>query len=435
MPGRPEKKNSVKVAWFTFSVLLLSMVLFIAPLSAASNTVTFMAPSTIFQPELQEAFALFEQRTGLTVEPLQVASWVELNDKIVTMSAAGVPPDVVYGDDLRIFAFAEQNLLQPIESYIARDNLNLNAYPRPVVEGIRVRGNIYSLPTAVSIYGVFYNTDIFAKYGQHDLPTDWSTEEFRWEDFVAIGKKMTQDTNGDGQIDLYGTHSFGSYGGFNQIGLWNAQDCDFDRTRYLGTDPKVINALNQIMSIYTEHKFQGGNFLTSTAAMQVLQSYYVNNLRTQMLAGNVINWKVGVMPKAEARVSQGAFLSIGIPKGSSNKDNAWRLVRFLAYDTEGAILFTRAENRTPLLMETMRDYLERWNVMMPGSNVKVFADATQVIWRWNLMSGYGGTEIGNILNTTWSKIRNGQVSVQQAIQEIAPQIQAILDDAQAFRSN
>ncbi len=426
-------KRSGHVKKYLIAVLVLVVLSMIAvPVSvaaSAANKLTVIGCGVNFGPEMQQAFDLFTARTGVSIDLVPVTSWEDVTQKVITMSAAGVPLDVVYGDDLRIFAFAEQKLLQPIDTLIARDGMNMRVYPAPVVEGMKVRGNLYSLPTAVSINGLFYNADLFDKFGQRHLPTDWSSQEFNWDEFIAIAKKMTIDTNGDGKTDQYGLHGFGSYGGFNQIGLWNAQDTDFNRTRYNGSDPQVLKALGQIMSIYTEHKVHGGNFLNGTAAMLTVQSYYVNNIRTQMDKGSFFSWKIGVLPRAETRVSQSAFLSLGITAGSKNTENAWKFIRFLTYDTEGALLFTRAENRTPVLRETMRDYLQRWAQLMPNSNLQVFTDATSVVWRWNLMSGYGSTEIGNMLNKTWSRIRSG-ASIQTAMLEITPQIQAILDDGQ-----
>jgi multiple sugar transport system substrate-binding protein len=343
------------------------------------------------------------------------------------MSAAGVAPDVVYGDDLRIFSFAEQKLLHPIDDLIVRDRVNMQVYPAPVVQLMKVREHYYSLPTAVSIYGTFYNVNSLDRHGIPPLPTNWFTDEFTWEDFVAAAKKMTYDSNGDGVNDYWGLHGFGSYGGYNQIGLWGVQDIDPNRTQYRGTDPEVVQAVEEIMKLYTEYNVRGGAFLNGTAAMQVVQSYYVNNIRTQMESGNMFEWRLGVLPKAKQRVSQGAFLSIGMSAHSNNKEEAWQLIRFLAYETEGAMLFTRAENRTPMLRDTMRDYLQRWERLMPGSNLAVFTDATAVMWRWYLMTGYGATDIGDILNQSWTRIRTGQVSAKADLEAITPVIQAILD--------
>jgi len=90
--------------------------------------------------------------------------------------------------------------------------------------------------------------------------------------------------------------------------------------------------------------------------------------------------------------------------------------------------FTRAENRTPVLRATVRDYLERWNELAPGCNPQVFTDAVNVLWKWRLVSGYGGTQISQIITPMWYKMRAGSIGIMEGVLQITPQIQAILDD-------
>ncbi|HHT27375.1 MAG TPA: extracellular solute-binding protein, partial [Firmicutes bacterium] len=131
-----------------FFTILIAFVLYAVPITAAQKKITFMGFTANFGPELEEAFALFTERTGIVIEQIPVASWPDMNQKFITMSAAGVAPDVVYGDDLRIFSFAEQKLLHPIDDLIVRDRVNMQVYPAPVVQLMKVRGHYYSLPTA-----------------------------------------------------------------------------------------------------------------------------------------------------------------------------------------------------------------------------------------------------------------------------------------------
>ncbi len=420
--------------WLTILVFLgslLAMVLQAVIVTGAPAPLTFLGPVGTWGPQLQEAFKLFTARTGVPINVIAAASWDEENDKVLTMSAGGVPPDIIYGDDERIFGFAEQGLLQSLDTLIARDNVNLRVYPTPVVEGLRVRGSLYSMPTAVSIFGMFYNTDQFDKAGQRYLPTNWLGQELGWDEYVALLKKLTLDTNGDGTPEQYGVQAFGM--GFNMIGLWGAQDIDEERTRYNGSDPQVIEALTQVASLSAVLKVGGGVFLSGTATMLPSQTWYLNSMRTAMGKGGFFNWKLGILPKGTARAAQSSFMSLGISVGSNNKENAWKLLRFLAYDVEGALLFTQAENRTPVLRETVRDYLQRWNQLAPGCNPQVFTDAVDVLWKWRLVSGYGGTQITAIFTPMWYKMRAGQISIREGIATITPQIQAILDDAKRHR--
>jgi len=59
----------------------------------------------------------------------------------MTMAVSGDPPDVIYGDDERIFGFAELNLLASLEGLAARDGINWRVYPQQVLDGLRVDEN------------------------------------------------------------------------------------------------------------------------------------------------------------------------------------------------------------------------------------------------------------------------------------------------------
>jgi arabinosaccharide transport system substrate-binding protein len=60
-------------------------------------------------------------------------------------------------------------------------------------------GTIYGIPTHIGTGVIFYNTELFEKAGVEidNIKT--------WSDYVAAGKKLTKDIDGDGQIDQWMT--------------------------------------------------------------------------------------------------------------------------------------------------------------------------------------------------------------------------------------
>ncbi len=211
------------------------------------------------------------------------------------------------------------------------------------------------------------------------------------------------------------------------LGMWNANDVDRDRTRYLGNTPEVIRALTFTTSLWLEHNVVGGNFLQSTSAMQPVQPYYLNNIVQASEQGTAPSWSLGILPKGDVRSSQSAFHSLGIASASKNTAEAGRLLRFLAYDPEGTVLFTRAENRVPVIREAVRDYVRRWSERAPGSNPQVFTEAVNVLWDWRVVSGRGASQILNLETEAWNLIRTRQKSVADAIAFIEPRVQAALE--------
>jgi ABC-type glycerol-3-phosphate transport system substrate-binding protein len=398
-------------------------------ITGASNRISLIGTSATWGPELDQSLEVFTARTGIDTELLQIVDWSELLPKLITMTAGGIAPDLVYGDSIRIMEMAESGLLTALEGFIATSLINLKNYPPAVLEALRVRGQLYSLPTALSIHATFYNKDQFSKGGVDVLPTNWLGDALGWNEFVAIAKKLTVDRDGDGVPEQYGLGGFGSsYGGFRHLGMWNADDVDHDRTRYLGNTPEVIRALTFAAGLWVEHNVVGGNFLQGTAAMLPIQPYYLNNMVQATEQGTAPSWSLGILPKGDVRASQSSFHSIGMVAASKNVTQAGQLLRFLAYDPEGVILFTRAENRVPAIREAVRDYVQRWSERAPGCNPQVFTEAVNVLWSWRISHGKGADQILKLMTQAWGLIRTGQKSVADAITFIEPGVQAVLGD-------
>ena len=172
------------------AVVTALIVLHTVPMTAAQKKIMFMGNTGYFGPELEDAFAQFTKRTGIAIEQIPVASWPDMNQKFITMSAAGVAPDVVYGDDLRIFAFCRAEApLHPIDDPIARDRVNLRALSGA---GSRIDEGARTLLLAAyrgQHLRYFLQCEQFGKKRYITfLPTDWFTDEFTWEDFVRTPK-------------------------------------------------------------------------------------------------------------------------------------------------------------------------------------------------------------------------------------------------------
>lgn len=319
--------KGVKSGPALLSVAIITLFMVMGSTQAtASDKVTLIGPFATWGPELNQALKMFSARTGIPTEILQATGWPDLLDKVITMSAGGIAPDLVYGDNPRIMELAEGGLLQPLEGFVATSQINLKTYPAAALEALSIRGKLYSLPTALSIHANFYNEELFARGGVDPLPTDWMSDALSWDEFVALAKKLTVDANGDGVPEQYGLGSFGYAGGFNMLGMWNATDVDRDRTRYLGNTPEVIRALTFTTSLWLEHNVVGGNFLQNTAAMYPVQVYYLNTMVQATGQGSAPAWNVGILPKGDVRASQTGFHSIGMTVDSKNMTQAGQLL-------------------------------------------------------------------------------------------------------------
>jgi len=416
-------KKCVRIKMLSIFVLLFVLI---AVSCYAAPKVSVMIPATFIQESWHEAVALFTAKTGIEVDVVSVADWNDMRAKLPVMVAGGVAPDAVYHDSGAQGDLVNNGSVRPIDEFVAKSGLNLNLWPAPVIEGYKYRGKLYSLPTGISNFAMYYNADRFDEVGLAYLPTDWShPTAFTFADMVEIAKKVTIDRNGDGTPDQYGLQDFFNYGA-QALPMWGVNHINAEQTAFAGTGPEQLEAITQIRSLYQEHKVMGGSFASGTAAMFPTQPYYLNTLYNSMRGGGFFTWKNGILPLAKVRCSYAAFHSWGMPQGSKNPDLGWEFIKFMTTDPEGAILFSRSENRVPVLRQSIADFIRRWEQINPGQNVRVLTDALDYVVRPN-DAGLPWS-IWNIWYPMMQRIMRGEISPAAGMMEIEPAINAILKE-------
>lgn len=408
-------------------VLLGVSLLFLCSLGsfAQQPTVTLLGPFGSWGPELQEALDRFAARHQVKAELLVMASWDETMEHAATMTAAGVAPDLLYGSATPLHFYALNNLSQPLDAMVARD-LDPRVFPPSVLEGMRLGGSLYGLPTALSPSHTYYNTDHFAAAGIAPLPVDWRSEAFDWDDFVVINRRLTRDHNGDGAPDQFGVHSFGRGGGWNRLGMWGLDLFNPEMTEFYGERPEIIAAMEEFTSLWTEHGVIGGNFMRGTASMTLAHANQLNSLIAQQESASLFSWSVGVLPKGTKRLTYTAFHGIALSNASRHPELAWELLKYLTYDPEGAVLFSRAENRIPVIAPAREDFVRRFSEWVPAGVLVAFSDSGEFAYDAYISRHPNGAQIQQLLDRELAKPTQGNVSVQQVMNQIAPVIRALL---------
>lgn len=186
------------------SALALSTALG-AGMAQADSTVRFWYHFDNADNPIADLVAAFEaENPGITVEAENIP-WNSYYDQLYTAIIGGNAPDAAM---VKMFAqprLVEMGALAPIDEYLAawdgtaelQDNLlDLTKGPD---------GNQYYLPVQYVVLYLYYRPDMFAELGL-EVPT--TCEEFR-----DAAKALTRDTDGDGQIDVYGFGFRGGKGG------------------------------------------------------------------------------------------------------------------------------------------------------------------------------------------------------------------------------
>lgn len=127
------------------------------------------------------------------------ATWEDIGTKLITMSAAGMAPDIATVSTSYYPQFAAQNMLLDITDYVEQ-NLNKDEYYWNVIEGLYRDGKLYGLPISIYTLMCYYNRDMFEAAGIQTPSLDW-TKTWTMDEWAEIGAKLS---SGEGLDRIYG---------------------------------------------------------------------------------------------------------------------------------------------------------------------------------------------------------------------------------------
>lgn len=141
------------------------------------------------------------QNPGIKVD-IQLIPFGQLFQTIeVRLAAGGGTPDVYIVDGPNTASYAARNYLLPLDEYFTA--AEKNAWFKASIKTGTYAGKFVSVPYGTSSAGLFFNKDIFAKYGV-PLPSEKLEGRLTWEQVAELAKKLTIDTDKDGKPDIWG---------------------------------------------------------------------------------------------------------------------------------------------------------------------------------------------------------------------------------------
>ncbi|WP_028553012.1 ABC transporter substrate-binding protein [Paenibacillus sp. UNC451MF] len=116
------------------------------------------------------------------------------NGKLEELIAAGETPDVLTYVHNNLPILRNLDLVEDMTPLLKKHNYDLGRFNTVYLDALRVnseKGELYAIPYFAQTYALFYNKDLFDKFGV-PYPKDGMT----WEDATELGKKMTRIDNG-----------------------------------------------------------------------------------------------------------------------------------------------------------------------------------------------------------------------------------------------
>ncbi len=266
--------------------------------------------------------------------------------KVLTDIAAGDPPDVMLLDAENVPFMTSEGALLNLSPVAARmqgvEGADLDAYFPNVLRVFAVDKAVYAFPKDFTPIVMYYNKNLFDKFGVEYPPTDgWD-----WNQFMDTARKLSRDTDGDGKIDVWG-YRFVAWVGVVKPWIWAAGGdlMSPDRTKatgYINGDAaiKTVAFMTDMEkagcspSSVTEEAFGGGAsmFYTGRIAMANSGHWWLPSINAQIAKGAKLNIGVTRLPHAPGAKNATVLYASGwaVPKNVKNQRLAVELAAWLS---------------------------------------------------------------------------------------------------------
>ncbi|ADL52778.1 ABC transporter substrate-binding protein [Clostridium cellulovorans] len=106
-----------------------------------------------------------------------VSSTADIKKDLALKTAEGEIPDIIQMDLDFIYNYAERKLLEPLDSYIDQNVLNLSDVDEASLEGGRLNEQLYGVPLGINAYCLVVNPTVFEKAGVGILENGYTYDD------------------------------------------------------------------------------------------------------------------------------------------------------------------------------------------------------------------------------------------------------------------
>ena len=303
-----------------------------------------------------------DSQKEIRVEGVSVGNYTALTQKLTASIQAGNQPDLAQLYENSTVDYIKSGVLVPVQNFIDQDqelleDINDDFFP-VFISSNTYQGKIWTFPFNKSVRVLYYNKDMFLKYGFDPEKTPET-----WDEFIEYSKVICaeRDENGDPYVYVTNINSSATQL-VNLILQAGGEIYDGKRARF--NSEEGIEALKYLRGLvvdsnvaYLSEGYEGQNdFLASKVAM-----YEGSSVSMAFMASeNKLKFNVGISPIPSHRTNKNVIsgTNIAIFKSSSKKEEAaWKFIKWLtdkeqtakwSYDTYYMPLRKSALNVSPL---------------------------------------------------------------------------------------
>ncbi|WP_282942480.1 extracellular solute-binding protein [Paenibacillus sp. RC67] len=298
----------------------------------------------------------------ITLELVRNGQGTRLEDLVT----AGTIPDMLMIWNGQMATYSDLNLFQDITPLIKKRNVDLNRFEPVVLDAIRVvsdKGELYGLPYAVQLNALYYNKDIFDKFGV-PYPKDGMT----WDDTIDLAKKVTRL---DGDVQYRGLDPEH----LERLSFQKSLDMVDAKTNKasVNTDAwkQVMENAYKIYSIPGNAK-DSNNFLKQKTIAMFAGINIFDALTTATTKDGFTNWDVAQYPSYKDNPNVYGMVDthvLTISKSTKYADAAMKVLEVVTSDEVQTISAKKTLRLTPLKNPEIKKALGADNPIMKDKHI------------------------------------------------------------------
>ena len=331
---------------------------------------------------------------GARVRLVEASDRSDLITRLSTSIAGGQPPDLFLMNYRFYGQFAAKDAIEPLDDRLASSTVIEPAdfYPT-AMDAFRWNGRQLCMPQNVSSLAVYYNKDLFARYGVPEPAAGWG-----WNDMLATASALTRDTAGNA---VRGGESEGAAVPVAVYGLgvepsiirlapfvWSNGGEIVDNparpTRFTLDTPAAREALRNLVDLRlaygvvptdeeVEAEADESRFANGRLAMLLSSRRSTTTFRTI----TDFDWDVAPLPVYDRQVGILHSDAYCITRGAENKEGAWRFVEYaMSADGQATIAATGRTVPSNIAVSRSTAFLEPTKA---PRNARVFLDAITTV--------------------------------------------------------
>jgi multiple sugar transport system substrate-binding protein len=347
--------------------------------------------------------------------------------------AAGTPPEVSQINDDFVRSHAQKGLLRPLDGYVRQAGFVRTEFYDLFWSFPTFEGKWYAPALGFRPSLLFVNVDLFRRAGM-PLPAQdtWEAPNWTWDDLLATARRLTADTNGDGEIDQWGVSLYHDTI-FESLWPWNNGGPGWwtlDGTAFGLADPKSIEALEWVVDLTCIHRVQPPwDSFRQTSAAQLFQAGRLAIMLSATPSVPVFRrgatgftWDVVPYPRRVARYSSGGLATYCIPAGTKYPDQGWALLQYML-DDEAQKVYSASGGMLPPKIAQGRLYVEQ-GAGQPPRHAALFIEAMKVARK--SPPAQNADAARRVYRPALQEAYRCRKPVRQVIQEVTPEVNAFL---------